>query len=626
LETLRRHRKKVQNAAQPAAEETEQQGGRRPPGGRRGRAPHGVSGAGDHAVVQRIHFLYTRALRKFRGDLRLWVRVSAQVQPLLLWARPLTSRPPLVALCHQARLFAFCRAHGGNKALSKSLVAALALHPTNPGLWAYAASWELRGRRDLHSARTLMQRGLRACPQSPDLWADYFSLELVAANLLRQRASVLGLPTHDDVTPEGDQAAAAEEVTLDDGVDEQPAAPGAATTATQERARLRRGRAALMRGAVAVAVFDAACAARPGDVQLCLRCLAAAKAAGAWAAEPVVGHILGSLATGDVAKHPEAVTARAQAAGSYTQGVAVFEAALAADPSPGVATAYGAWLQAADPQLGDGAGAALEALARRAMRERIAQEALLLTAVRVLVAVGRRDASAALCRDAVAVVPKSVHLWGALLRSTASDTSGAVRPGHLAQLCVSALQAVPPSDAAPLWVEALQLCTACGAPGDITALHTALATAHARGAGPALSASAATALRVCGASQAGMAAARALCDTLVKLPGMGPEVFVTALQLEAAALRSIGQGVPHDGASRTACLARARALAEAAVTAHGASSSAVWRACIALETDASAGEMGSDTTPGHTDRVAKLLWRCRRALGDPQALSDVSLA
>ena len=523
---------------------------------------------------------------------------------------------------HQARLFAFCRAHGGNKALSKSLVAALALHPTNPGLWAYAASWELRGRRDLHSARTLMQRGLRACPQSPDLWADYFSLELVAANLLRQRASVLGLPTHDDLPPEEDQAAAAAEVTLDDGADE-PAAPGAASTATQERARLRRGRAALMRGAVAVAVFDAACAARPDDVQLRLRCLAAAKAAGAWAAEPVVGHILGSLATGDVAKHPEAVTARAQAAGSYTQGVAVFEAALAADPSPGVATAYGAWLEAADPQLVGGAGVALEALARRAMRERIAQEALLLTAVRALVAVGRRDASAALCRDAVAVVPKSVHLWRALLRATASDTSGAVRPGDLAQLCVSALQTVPPSDAAPLWVEALQLCTACGAPGDLSALHTALAAAHARGAGPALSASAATALRVCGASQAGMAAVRALCDTLVKLPGMGPEVFVTALQLEAAALRSIGQGVSQDGASRNASLARARALAEAAVTAHG-SSSAVWRACVALETDASAG--GADATPGHTDRVTKLLWRCRRALGDPQALSDVSLA
>ena len=534
--------------------------------------------------------------------------------------------PPLDPLVHQARLFAFCRAHGGNKALSKSLVAALALHPTNPGLWAYAASWELRGRRDLHSARTLMQRGLRACPQSPDLWADYFSLELVAANLLRQRASVLGLPTHDDLPPEEeDQAgtAAAAEVTLDDGADE-PAAPGAASMATQERARLRRGRAALMRGAVAVAVFDAACAARPNDVQLRLRCLAAAKVAGTWAAEPVVGHILGSLATGDVAKHPEAVTARAQAAGSYTQGVAIFEAALAADPSPGVATAYGAWLKVADPQVDGGAGVALEALARRAMRERIAQEELLLTAVRALVAVGRRDASAALCRDAVAVVPKSVHLWGALLRATASDTSGAVRPGDLAQLCVSALQAVPPSDAAPLWVEALQLCTACGAPSDLAALHTALATAHARGAGPALSASAATALRVCGASRAGMAAVRALCDTLVKLPGMGPEVFVTALQLEAAALRSTGQGVSQDGGSRSASLARARALAEAAITAHGASSSAVWRACIALETDASAG--GVDVTPGHTDRVTKLLWRCRRALGDPQALSDVSLA
>lgn len=459
-----------------------------------------------------------------------------------------------------------------------------------------------------------MQRGLRACPQSTDLWVDFFSLELVAANLLRQRASVLGLPTHDDVPEEDDQAgAAAAEVTLDDGIDEAAAPAGTAAAATQERARLRRGRAALMRGAVAVAVFDAACAARHDDVHLHLRCLAAAQAAGEWASQPVVGHILDSLATGGVASHPEALTARAQAAGSYTQGVAVFEAALAADPSPRVATAYGAWLDTADPQLGGGPGVALEALARRALRQRIAQEALLLTAVRALVAAGKRDAAAALCRESVAVAPQSVHLWGALLRATASSSTA----GDLAQLCVSALQAVPPADAAPLWTEALQLCTACGAPVYLSPLHRALATAHARGAGPALSASAAAALRVSAASQAGMAAVRALCDTLVKLPGMGPDVYVTALQLEAADLRRVGQGVPHEVASRNAGLARARALAEAAVTAHGESSSAVWRAYVALEADASA---------GGADRVAKLLWRCRRALGDPQALSDVTLA
>ena len=26
----------------------------------------------DHAIVRRVHFIYQRATRKFRGDLRLW--------------------------------------------------------------------------------------------------------------------------------------------------------------------------------------------------------------------------------------------------------------------------------------------------------------------------------------------------------------------------------------------------------------------------------------------------------------------------------------------------------------------------------------------------------------------------
>ena len=101
LETLRRHRKKVQNAAQPAAEETEPPSGGRTQGGRRGRAPHAASGAGDHALVQRIHFLYTRALRKFRGDLRLWVRCVSLLLCCPCFPRPLTvfpSLPPLASL------------------------------------------------------------------------------------------------------------------------------------------------------------------------------------------------------------------------------------------------------------------------------------------------------------------------------------------------------------------------------------------------------------------------------------------------------------------------------------------------------------------------------------------------
>ena len=36
------------------------------------KALKGKKGLAEHAIVKRIHFIYERATRKFRGDLRLW--------------------------------------------------------------------------------------------------------------------------------------------------------------------------------------------------------------------------------------------------------------------------------------------------------------------------------------------------------------------------------------------------------------------------------------------------------------------------------------------------------------------------------------------------------------------------
>ena len=36
------------------------------------KALKGKKGLAEHAIVRRIHFIYERATRKFRGDLRLW--------------------------------------------------------------------------------------------------------------------------------------------------------------------------------------------------------------------------------------------------------------------------------------------------------------------------------------------------------------------------------------------------------------------------------------------------------------------------------------------------------------------------------------------------------------------------
>jgi U3 small nucleolar RNA-associated protein 6 len=97
--------------------------------------------------VRRVHFVFERAVRKFKRDLSLW---SAWLQ--------------------------FCRATHSYRRLSRVAARALQLHPMEPGLWMFAASWEFEARGDVPAARSLMQQGLRMCKQSPQLWLEYFNM------------------------------------------------------------------------------------------------------------------------------------------------------------------------------------------------------------------------------------------------------------------------------------------------------------------------------------------------------------------------------------------------------------------------------------------------------------------
>ena len=70
---------------------------------------------------------------------------------------------------------------------------ALQLHPREPGLWIYAASWEFEENKNTSGARSLMQQGLRISKQSEQLWLEYLRMELVYAQKLRQRQKILGI-------------------------------------------------------------------------------------------------------------------------------------------------------------------------------------------------------------------------------------------------------------------------------------------------------------------------------------------------------------------------------------------------------------------------------------------------
>lgn len=142
------------------------------------------SSIGDASIVQHIHFIYTRAIRKWRDDVSLHLE-HAQ----------------------------FAKKAKSRKRLGRIYTEALQVHPHNVELWIEAASHEYFGHTgtadgddstqepesaasaggSVANARVLLQRGLRVNPRSKDLWLQYFSLELHYIQKLRGRREILQL-------------------------------------------------------------------------------------------------------------------------------------------------------------------------------------------------------------------------------------------------------------------------------------------------------------------------------------------------------------------------------------------------------------------------------------------------
>lgn len=115
-----------------------------------------------HALIRKIHTLYQRMLRIYRGNVGLWLDFTT-----------------------------FCYSHGSQRLLSEVISQALQLNPTCAGLWSFAARWEYKRKGDIAAARHLLLRGLRNCNQSKVLWQVYFRLELMYGDALRARRQVL---------------------------------------------------------------------------------------------------------------------------------------------------------------------------------------------------------------------------------------------------------------------------------------------------------------------------------------------------------------------------------------------------------------------------------------------------
>ena len=118
---------------------------------------------GDTHIIQNLHLLFVRLIRKFRSDLSLHIAHAD-----------------------------FCKEHKSFNRLGRVYAEALQIFPRQTGLWIEAASQEFFGpTRSMGNARVLMQRGLRINSKSEELWMEYFSLELHYAQTLKGRRQIL---------------------------------------------------------------------------------------------------------------------------------------------------------------------------------------------------------------------------------------------------------------------------------------------------------------------------------------------------------------------------------------------------------------------------------------------------
>ncbi|KAJ3167406.1 U3 snoRNP protein [Geranomyces variabilis] len=166
LERLRRKRKQRLGMDNPPTQEDIENG-----------VKH--SSLSDYSIMRRIHGLYQKLLQKFAGDKTLWIQY-----------------------------FDWCRSTKSTKALGKVFAKAIQLHPMYDTFWVMAAGWEFQDNGNMSSARVLLQRGLRLNPESKRLWVEYFKLELLWVEKIKERRKVLFKSGEHSTLPSAPPAAA----------------------------------------------------------------------------------------------------------------------------------------------------------------------------------------------------------------------------------------------------------------------------------------------------------------------------------------------------------------------------------------------------------------------------------
>ncbi|KAI0373390.1 hypothetical protein BV20DRAFT_962522 [Pilatotrama ljubarskyi] len=201
--------------------------------------PKGPPSVSDYALVRRQFQIFERALKKFKGDVGLWIQYI-QV----------------------------AKKEGARALVGRITARALQLHPNVPALYVLAASHELE-HLSPSAARVLLQRGIRLNSDSVEMWREYVKMEMNFIESLRRRWSVLGIEVkgkgkETDKAAKGKQKKPAEsgdESALEDADDAD--ADGMEVDQEEELGEDEAARKQIMDGAIVKAVISNAVKALP---------------------------------------------------------------------------------------------------------------------------------------------------------------------------------------------------------------------------------------------------------------------------------------------------------------------------------------------------------------------------
>jgi len=186
----------------------------------------GVKSSGSGART--VFFLYNRGVRKFQGDLDLWLQYIE-----------------------------FARKEKAFKKLNEIFPSVVRLHPAKPGIWIYAARYFMDTQGDITNARSYMQRGLRFNKNSETIWLEYAKLETIYVAKIAGRRKILGLDV-DRTQKATEEDADADMITLP-SVTAEDINPNLGQDEGVDQVALENlASAPILTGAIPIAIFDSA--------------------------------------------------------------------------------------------------------------------------------------------------------------------------------------------------------------------------------------------------------------------------------------------------------------------------------------------------------------------------------